>query len=131
MSLNLFKRQLAKCGQTVTVKRRALSASGYDSSQPNVGFTDIDTPKMIVRTIETVRGGSKLFSGVQIVKDATHIFCGLYDAVLTVVERDNYYIFLGTKAYRVLAVTNINERDKVLAIQTTERGVSLKEATKA
>ena len=83
------------------------------------------------KTISSVRGGNKLFSGVQINDDATHIFCVLYSVEIRAIEQSNYFILFKSRRFRVLAVTNIDEQDKVLVIQTTERGSCNIEATKA
>lgn len=131
MAIHLFKRLLNKCGQTVTVKERALGESSFDDQGPDIGFTNIGAPAAMVKTIESVRGGSKLFSGIQIDPDATHLFCILYDVTYSAVERDNFYIELSGKYYRVLAVTNIDERNSILAIQTSERGYNINDAVKA
>lgn len=131
MSRHLFKRTIARCGQEVSVRKRELGPTPFGSNQPVISFTEIATPEALTITIESVRGGSKKFSGVQIDSSATHLFCMEYTAALSAVERDNYYIFLGNKNFRVLAVTDINEKNSVLAIQATDRGESTKEATKS
>ena len=130
-ALALFERNLARCGQKITVQKRNLVDSSFESSQPVENFSDIDSPDAIVKTISSVRGGNKLFAGVQIVDDATHIFCALYSVEIRAIERSNYFILFKSRRFRVLAVTNIDEQDKVLVIQTTERGSCNVEATKA
>lgn len=129
----LFQRQLAKCGQTITVQKRTLGSSDFESSQPVETFADIDTPESIVKTIseKNINGGGKAFSGVQIVEGSTHMFCMEYAAALAPVEQSNYFILFKARRFRILAVTNINEQDKVLAMQATERGSNTLEATKA
>lgn len=132
-ALSLFNRQLAKCGKTIAVQKRELKPSDFESSQPDEEFTNIDSPTAMVLTIgeRNKDGGGKLFSGIQIVDGATHMFCAPYTAVLEPVEQANYFILFKSRRYRILAVTNINEADKVLAMQATERGSNTLEATKA
>jgi hypothetical protein len=130
-ALSLFKRNLERCGQTITVQKRSLDESGFDSAQPVESFCDIDSPEAIVKTIESVRGGNKLFAGVQIVDDATHAFCVLYSVEIRTTEQANYFILFKARRFRILAVTNIDEQDKVLVIQAVERGSCNIEATKA
>lgn len=130
-ALSLFERNLDRCGRKITVQKRNLVNSSFESAQPAVSFSDIDSPDAIVKTISSVRGGNKLFSGVQIIDDATHIFCVLYSVEIRAIEQSNYFILFKSRRFRVLAVTNIDEQDKVLVIQTTERGSSNIEATKA
>lgn len=133
MSITLFKRQLARCGQAITVQKRTLEPSDFESSQPVETFSDIDSPDSLILTIgdRNINGGGRLFSGIQIVDGATHMFCMEYADILEPVEEANYFILLKARRFRILAVTNINEQDKVLAIQATERGSNALEATKA
>jgi head-tail adaptor len=131
MSLKLFERDLTRCGQTIVVQKRNLGKSDFESSQPVKEFLDIDKPEAIVKTISSVRGGNKLFAGVQIVDDATHIFCTLYSVEIRSIEQSNYFILFKARRFRILAVTNIDEQDKILVIQATERGSCNIEATKA
>lgn len=132
MSIHLFTRLLNKCGQLIDVQKRTLGTSGFSTSEPTLTFTSIDNPLAIVKTIGSIEtGGSKLFSKISIDKSATHIFCVLYTAALSAVERDNYFISFGGKYYRILAVTNINEKDSVLAFQAVERGNTTLEASEA
>lgn len=127
MLIHLFKRQIKKCGQEISVLLRELDESDFDSSQPDLDFTEIDTPLAIVRTIN----GSERFSGVNIDESATHIFCVEYTVGLAAVEFQNYFVDLKNKRFKVLKVTNVNEKDQVLVIQTTDRGDSSEKATEA
>lgn len=132
MSIHLFIRLLNKCGQLIDVQQRSLETSSFATSEPTLTFTSIDNPLAIIKTIGSIESnGSKLFSSISIDENATHIFCVLYTATLSAVERDNYFIVFNGKNYRILAVTNINERDSVLAFQATERGDSTLEASEA
>lgn len=128
MANRLFLRALNRCGQEISVLDRDLQESGFDDPQPVEVFTEIGTPQAIVKTL---KNGSTLFDSVQIVDGATHFFCILYDAIYSSVEFQNSFIDLKTKRYKVLAVTNIDEKDEVLVIQATERGDSSLEATQA
>lgn len=125
MSVHLLRRQIAKCGQEITVLLRELVESDFDSAQPDLDFTEIGTPLAIVKTID----GTAKFSGVTIDENATHIFCAIYTVALAAVEYQNYFVDLKNKRFKVLKVTNVNEKDQVLVIQTTERGDSSIKAT--
>lgn len=128
MANHLFIRSLNRCGQQISILDRDLDTSGYDSSQPVEVFTEIGTPLSIVKTL---KNGSKLFDSVQIVQDATHIFCIEYNVAYAGVEFQNSFIDLKNKRFKVLAVTNIDEKDQVLVFQATERGDSSLEANQA
>lgn len=128
MSLRLFNRSLNRCGQEISVLERTLDESGFESSQPVEVFTEIDTPLAIVKTVGT---GDKLFDSISIADGATHIFCVLHSSTLEPVEHHNFFIELKSERYKILAVTNIDERDQVLALQAVKRGDSSLEASEA
>lgn len=128
MSNHLFTRNLNKCGQQISVLERTLDTSGYDSSQPTEVFTEIGTPLAIVKTL---KNGSELFNQVAVVEGATHIFCIVWDILYDEVETQNNFIDLKNKRFKVLSVTNVDEKDQVLVIQATLRGDSALEATEA
>lgn len=131
MSLHLFTRLLNKCGQEIDVLLRSLDESDFESSQPVETFTSIDTPLAIVKTIGTMTAGDKLFASISVANGATHVFCVLHTATLADVEHANYFIDLNGERYRILAVTNIDERSQVLAIQCVKRGDNTLEAAQA
>lgn len=128
MANHLFIRSLNKCGQEISVLLRTLDESDYNTSQPLEVFTEIATPLSIVKTMGS---GDKLFDSIQIVENATHLFCMVHTVTLDPVEYQNYFIDLNGERYKVLAVTNIDERDQVIAIQACKRGDSTKEAAEA
>lgn len=128
MSLRLFSRSLNRCGQEISVLERDLVESGFEDSQPVESFTEIDTPLAIVKT---VGNGDKLFDSIQVVDNATHVFCVLHSVALEPVEHHNYFIDLKSERYKILAVTNIDERDQVIALQAVKRGDSSLEAAEA
>lgn len=124
--MSLFERNLNRCGQQISILDRDLVPGDFDSTEPQEVFTEIGTPLAIVKTLND---GSKLFDQVQIVDGATHIFCILYDLTYAQVEYQNSFIDLKNKRYKVLAVTNKDEKDLLLIIQATQRGDSTLEAT--
>lgn len=131
MSLRLFNRSLNRCGQEISVLLRSLDESDYESSQPVESFAEIATPTAIVKTIGTMTAGDKLFSSISVANGATHVFCVLHTATLADVEHANYFIDLNGERYRILSVTNIDERSNVIAIQCVKRGDSTLEAAQA
>lgn len=128
MANHLFIRNLNRCGQEISILDRDLDTSGFDDAQPVETFTEIGTPLAIVKTI---KDGSQKFDSVQIVEGATHIFCIVYDITYAGVEYQNNFIDLKNKRFKVLKVTNIDEKDEMLIFQATERGDSSLEANQA
>lgn len=128
MSLRLFTRSLNRCGQEISILERDLIEGGYGDIQPTETFTEIDTPLAIVKTVGS---GDKLFDSIQVAEGATHVFCVLYSLTLDPVEHHNFFIDLKAERYKILAVTNIDEKDQVLALQATKRGDSTLEAAQA
>lgn len=121
-------RALNQCGQEISVLERSLEDSAFESSEPVESFTEIATPLAIVKTIGS---GDKLFDSIQVVDTATHVFCLLHTVTLDPVEHHNFFIDLNGERYKILAVTNINERSQVIAIQAVKRGDSALEAASA
>jgi SPP1 family predicted phage head-tail adaptor len=111
----------------VDIQTRSLDESDFDSSQPEETFT---TERQQWCAIETTDGVSR-FAKINIEDGATHIFWTPYDSGLPDIENRNTFISYDDKRYKVLKVTNVNERNEALAIQVTERGEDSEEATKA
>lgn len=128
MSLRLFTRSLNRCGQEISILERDLIEGGYGDIQPTETFTEIDTPLAIVKTIGS---GDKLFDSISVADGATHVFCVLHSLTLADVEHANYFVDLNGERYRILSVTNIDERSQVLAIQCVKRGDNTLEAAQA
>ena len=68
---------------------------------------------------------------INILKGATHLFWCEWDHDFPALEDRNNFMMYDLRRFKVLKVHNINERNTVLAIQTTERGDSTEEAAKA
>lgn len=111
----------------IAIQSRTLGAPSPGSTQPNYTFTDIANPWA---GIETPRGASK-FLGVNINDATTHIFIVRYRALLADLEVANNFILFKNRRFRILNVTNMNEDDIFLAIETTERGDDDKDANEA
>lgn len=131
MANRLFTRNLLACGQQISILERYLEESEFDSNQPVETFVEIDTPLAIVKTITRANmGGTKLFDGINIVSDATHIFCILYSDLYEI-EHQNYFVQLKLERYKILSITNVDERDEIIVMQGSKRGDVSKEASKA
>lgn len=132
MANRLFERSLLKCGVEISLLERSLDESEFDTAQPVETFTEIDTPLAIVKTITRDNsGGVKLFDGVAINADATHVFCLLYSALASAVEHHNYFVQYKLERYKILSVTNVDEKDEQIILQATKRGDVALEATQA
>lgn len=107
---------------------RSLDASDFDTIDPVETFIEIDTPLAIVKTTDK---GDKLFDSIRVDESTTHIFCVQHTVILDQVEYQNYFIDLNGLRYKILAVTNIDEKDEVLAIQAVKRGHYILEASQA
>lgn len=111
----------------VTIQTRELDSSDVDSSQPVYTFATVRQQWCGIETLE----GVPKFAKINIEDGATHLFWTDYDAGLSALENRNTYILHDSKRYKVLKVTNVNEKNETLVIQTTERGATSEEATKA
>lgn len=132
MANHLFIRNLNRCGQEISILERTLDESDFTSDQPVETFTELATPLAIVKTISTNFGhGTQLFDRINIVEGTTHIFCVVYDVALAGIEYQNHFIDLKTMRYKILAVTNVDEKDDMLIFQATQRGLSALEAAEA
>jgi len=111
----------------IEIQRRKLLPSDLNTSQPVETFTTI---RQQWAATETVSGVMR-FAKVNIMDGATHLFWAMWDADFPDLENRNNFVFHGGRRFKVLETNNINERDTVIVIQTTERGETTEEASKA
>lgn len=119
--MSLFKRNLAKCGQPITLQNRDIQAPVFGTPDFDEEFSDIDTVQAIVKT----KSGKTFFDGVATERLITHEICIEYVAGVTA---ETWVEFKGRRI-DVLQVTNCCEKDEVLILTCSERGVG--EASKA
>lgn len=117
----------ADLNKKIAIQRRTLAPPSPGSTQPVLTFTDIASPWA---AIETPTGASK-FLGVNINDETTHIFIVRYRSLLANLEVANNFILFNDRRFRILNVTNMNEDNIFLAIETTERGDDDKDANEA
>ena len=115
----------------VEIQSRALKPSDLDTSQPVEVFTKIRDQWVAIETVSGVRQGVAKFSKLNIEDGATHLFWTFWDADLPNIENRNNFILHDGRRFKVLKVNNINELNTVIVIQTTERGETTEEASKA
>lgn len=117
----------------IQIRKREQGTLAFDEIEPLETFSLIASP---FAAIETVAGVAR-FAGINIDERATHIFNIVYTSFLfsTIsldnLEQGNYFVRFKGRNYRILKLTNINEDNKYIAIQTTERGAESLEASKA
>ena len=115
----------------VEIQTRTLNPSDFESSQPDEAFETIRSQWMAIETVSGVKQGVARFAKINILKGATHLFWCEWDHDFPALEDRNNFMMYDLRRFKVLKVHNINERNTVLAIQTTERGDSTEEAAKA
>lgn len=121
MGLALFRRNLAKCGKTITLQNRNIAAPDAGSTDFDEVFTDVDTVKAILKT----QRGKVLFDGVSTDSNITH---KVSIEFLTGVTSETWILFNGRRL-DILDVENVGEQDICLSMLCTERGTG--EAAKA
>jgi len=112
MAGNLFKRNLAKCGQNVTIQTRTESIISGQSSEVFATFTG-----PVPAIIKTVRGKS-VFDDTNTERVATHQICLEYISGVT----SEMWVLFGTRRIKILTVENCCEADEQLILMCTDRG---------
>lgn len=114
MGLALLKRNLAKCGKTITLQNR-------DIAPPEFGTPDFDeafTNTVNVRAILSTKRGKVLFDGVSTDDRVTHKICIEYLSGVT----SETWILFNSRRFDILDVENCGEQDICLAMLCNERG---------
>lgn len=115
MSLQLFKRNLAKRGETITLQNR-------DIIPPVFGTPDFDesfSGDQNVTALICTERGKTLFDGVAIDTPITHKISIEY---IVGVTAETWILFNGRR-FDILDVENCCENDEILKLMCTERGV--------
>ena len=116
----------------VEIQTRALGTATIGSASPVLALTTVRTQWCGIETRSSLQGaGVARFGKVNILDDTTHIFWCDWDADFPDVENWNHFILHDAKRYKILKVDNVNEMNETLAIQTTERGETTEESSKA
>lgn len=111
-----------------TIELRAIADQKFGTTTPNMGFTVAFTGYFIIQTIR----GTRRFSGVNIDENATHFFLARFRPSINNLDgAGQHFIRHGTKLYRVLEITNINEANNYILFQGTERGIDSHQETNA
>ena len=119
--MSLFKRNLAKYGQPITLQNREIKP-------PLFGKPDFDetfSGDQVVTGIVSTKRGKTLFDGVATDNPITH---KISIEFLAGVTAETWVLFKGSRL-DILDVENCCEKDEVLILRCTERGTA--EASKA
>jgi hypothetical protein len=123
----LFKRNLLKCGQSITLQNRDIAAPLFGTPDFDLDFTNDISRPAIVKTIS----GKTFFDGVSVERLITHEFCLEYESGVIdddTVTAETWVLFKG-KRIDVLAVENCCEKNEVLILTCSMVGIG--EAAKA
>jgi hypothetical protein len=127
MAASLFKRNLAKCGKTITLQNRSIAPPKFGTPDFDETFSDDLDVQAIVKTIR----GKTFFDGVSTERLITHEMCIQYEDGVTdsdTVTSETWILFKGRRM-DVLSVENCCEDDKVLILTCSDNGIG--EAAKA
>jgi hypothetical protein len=115
MGLNLFLRNLAKCGKTVTLQNRDIQVPDFGSPDFDEAFSGDTDVQAIINT----QRGKVLFDGVATDNPITHKICIKY---LPGITSETWILYEGRR-FDILDIENCGEQDKCLVLRCTERGV--------
>lgn len=121
MNSGLFKRNLARRGQIITLQNRDIVSPVFGSIDFDEDFTADQEVNALIKTIK----GKTFFDGVSTERLITHEMCIEYIGGVTA---DTWVLFKGRRI-DVLAVENKCEQDAVLVLICSDRGTG--EAAKA
>lgn len=111
-----------------TIETRALAGQSFGSTAPKETFVILFTGYFFIQTIK----GTNRFSGVNIKKEATHLFLARWRPSINDIDgAGGHFLRKSGKLYLVLDITNINEADEFILFQCTERGIDTNEETNA
>jgi head-tail adaptor len=117
----LFKRNLAKCGQPITLQNRDIVAPDFDTPDFDLDFTNDQNVQGIIST----KRGKTIFDGVATDQPITHRIAIEFLAGITA---ETWVLFNGRRL-DIVDVENIGEQDECLVLLCTDRGTA--EASKA
>ena len=121
MRIGLFKRNLKRCGQDVTLQNRDIVAPDFGSPDFDEAFSN----DIVVKATINTQRGKTLFDGVATDNPVTHKICIEY---LSGVTAETWILFKGRR-FDIIDVENCGEKDQILILRCNERGTG--EAAKA
>lgn len=121
--MSLFKRQLARNGQSIDILTRKL-LTGLDDNE-----TEVFTVVLTAPALPCTPRGRSVIDGVSIETDITHEFHIEYPDSVTI-NSENWVLFKG-RNFRVLDFKNCCEKDARFVLFCTDRGDEIREANHA
>ncbi len=119
---------ISDLNKKATIQLREIHPPKMNKTAPTEKFTTVYTAGFMIQTVM----GSRRFNGVNINKNTTHIFiCRFSPRIENLDGAGEHFINYKGKFYRIGPITNIDEQNKYLMFQATERGLESKEATNA
>lgn len=109
--MSLFKRNLARCGQPITIEERSMEPI-------NGRIQEVFTNPVSVQAIVKTLTGVSVFDQTNTERVATYEICIEYVAGIT----SEYWVKINTKRVKILTVENCCEKNAVLKLMCTERG---------
>lgn len=114
---------------TCSIQERSLAGSIPSQLTPVEQFVDvISSARCAIQTIESTR---RRFNGINIEKNATHLFIFRYSPSLLPIEPANHMILFRGNRYRILHITNNDEDNQYLTFQCADRGDVGRDASQA
>lgn len=120
--MGIFDRQLAACGQQITLQNRAIQAPAFGS----VDFDESFSADLAVQALISTERGKTLFDGVATDNPVTHKICINYVAGVTA---ETWVLLASGSRLDILDVENCCEKNERLILRCTDRGTA--EASKA
>ena len=115
MNPALFSRNLKRYGQSITLQNRDIQPPDFGSSDYDEDFTN---DRVVLGIINTSRGKT-MFDGVSNNRLVTQI---IFIAFIPNITAETWVLFKGRR-FDVLDVENCCERDDVLKLSCSERGI--------
>ena len=119
--MGLFAKNLAKCGQAITIQNRNITPPLFGDPD----FDELYKDDKEIRGIISTERGKTIFDGVATDRPITHKICIEF---LTGITAQSWVLLKGRRL-DIVDVENCCEKDKVLILRCTERGIG--EASKA
>ena len=113
--MSLFLRTLAKCGKAITIEDRGVK---INNGAPSEVFSNPLNVTAIIRTIS----GVSVFDSTNTETVATHKLSIGYNSTVTAEK----WVKFGSKRIRIITVENCEEKDEVMILMCTERGLDSK-----
>jgi hypothetical protein len=125
---NCFKYCISDLNKKCTIETRTIVPPQMGQLSSTMSFTVFFTGFFKILTLR----GSRRFSGVNINTKATHLFITRWKTSLDDMDgAGEHFVRRNENLYRVEEITNLNEHNRWLILQCSERGIDTQEETDA